>query len=497
MKKNYLHVVLWLVLLVVIALLAMNRMPQLSLFGNKLKEVDILADLKGVGSVADTEDAMLADMIDRRADSIIAAKMAARDTTRLEAVKGAGGRGDAVEGSRVTATPTDTVHLAGGTGNALIEDFSMGEAGGMAPYYAALNRMSGGGGVVRIAVLGDSYIEGDILTADLRMMLQQQYGGCGVGYVPVTSETFGFRRSVKHSFSGWRSYKVTGPDFDRSRETISGEYAIPDSAATVELRGQRKYYSRLDSCDESSIYFRADAPCTVTASVNGGQFRQQFDVSPGKSIQKLTIDAQGDRMGRVRWSVNRTGGGYTFYGVTMDCRRGVILDCYSMRSTSGPNLLGVPEGNMREYDSLRHYDLIVLMYGLNAITPEIINYEGYKERMCDVIERIKRDCPGSGILVVSVGDRCERRDGAMRTMRGVLAMVKYQRLIAAESGVAFWSMFDAMGGEGSIVRMVEGKPREANGDYTHINFLGGRRLAGYFYDALLKGKEDYDNNNAQ
>ena len=64
MKKNYLHVVLWLVLLVVIALLAMNRMPQLSLFGNKLKEVDILADLKGVGSVADTEDAMLADMIE-------------------------------------------------------------------------------------------------------------------------------------------------------------------------------------------------------------------------------------------------------------------------------------------------------------------------------------------------------------------------------------------------------------------------------------------------
>ena len=117
--------------------------------------------------------------------------------------------------------------------------------------------------------------------------------------------------------------------------------------------------------------------------------------------------------------------------------------------------------------------------------------------MCDVIKRIKRDCPGSGILVVSVGDRCERRDGAMRTMRGVLAMVKYQRLIAAESGVAFWSMFDAMGGEGSIVKMVEGKPREANGDYTHINFLGGRRLAGYFYDALLKGKEDYDNNNAQ
>lgn len=34
---------------------------------------------------------------------------------------------------------------------------------------------------VRIAVLGDSFIEGDILTADLRERLQQAYGGGGAG----------------------------------------------------------------------------------------------------------------------------------------------------------------------------------------------------------------------------------------------------------------------------------------------------------------------------
>ena len=490
MKKNYLHVVLWLVLLVIIALLAMNRLPQLSISGVPLKQVDILADLKpAMAGNADPEDAALAEIIDRRADSIIAAKKAAvkvdgdtvaRKSKQLEKKK------------RNAVTQADTT-IASGTGSALIEDLSLGDGCGMEPYYEALDRMAAEGGVVRIAVLGDSYIEGDILTADLRMMLQKQYGGCGVGYVPVTSETYGFRRSVRHTFSGWSSYKVTGNDFDRSRETISGEYAVPDSVAMVELRGQRKYYSRLDSCDESSIYFRASAPCTVTAAVDGGKFRQQFDVLPQQGMQMLTIDAADGKMGRVRWSIDRTGDAYTFYGATMDCRSGIILDCYSMRSTTGTNLLGVPETNMVEYDRLRHYDLIVLMYGLNAITSDITNYAGYKERMCEVIERIKRDCPGSGILVVSVGDRCERLDGEMRTMRGVLAMVKYQRLIAAESGVAFWSLFDAMGGEGSIVKMVEGVPREANGDYTHINFLGGRRLAGYFYDALLKGKEDYDN----
>ncbi|MDR0995154.1 MAG: hypothetical protein LBL81_02555, partial [Tannerella sp.] len=40
---------------------------------------------------------------------------------------------------------------------------------------------------VRIAFLGDSFIEGDILVADFRQALQQQFGGRGVGFVPVNS----------------------------------------------------------------------------------------------------------------------------------------------------------------------------------------------------------------------------------------------------------------------------------------------------------------------
>ena len=40
---------------------------------------------------------------------------------------------------------------------------------------------------VRIAYFGDSFIEADIFTADLRERFQSEFGGCGVGYVPITS----------------------------------------------------------------------------------------------------------------------------------------------------------------------------------------------------------------------------------------------------------------------------------------------------------------------
>lgn len=75
-------------------------------------------------------------------------------------------------------------------------------------------------------------------------------------------------------------------------------------------------------------------------------------------------------------------------------------------------------------------------------------------------------------------------------------LIRYQQTIAAKAGVAFWNLYDAMGGEGSIRRMVQAKPAQANLDYTHINFHGGKVLAKQLYETLIYGKEQYDKRKA-
>ena len=87
-------------------------------------------------------------------------------------------------------------------------------------------------------------------------------------------------------------------------------------------------------------------------------------------------------------------------------------------------------------------------------------------------------------------------DGELRTMPGVKNLIRYQQNIAAESGIAFWNMFEAMGGEGSMANLVHAKPSMANYDYTHINFRGGKHLAGLLYETLIYGKEQYDRRRA-
>ncbi len=78
-------------------------------------------------------------------------------------------------------------------GSVLIEDYSS-DHSGLSRLAATL--VQGSLRKVRIAMVGDSYIEGDILAQDIRAGLQERFGGCGVGYVGAFSMFPGFRGSV-------------------------------------------------------------------------------------------------------------------------------------------------------------------------------------------------------------------------------------------------------------------------------------------------------------
>ena len=181
----------------------------------------------------------------------------------------------------------------------------------------------------------------------------------------------------------------------------------------------------------------------------------------------------------------------------MDAADGIVLDNFSTRGSSGQQLRNVPLSVLQQYNRLRTYDLIVLQYGLNVASEGLLNYAYYTEAMEKVVNYLKEAFPQASLLIVGVGDR-ESKDenGELRTMPAVKSLIRYQQLLAAETRVAFWNMFDAMGGDGSMVRMVESEPSLANYDYTHINFRGGKYLAGLLFESLMYGKEQYERRKA-
>lgn len=87
-------------------------------------------------------------------------------------------------------------------------------------------------------MIGDSYIEGDILSGSIRRRLQDRIGGRGVGYVPMTSAVAGFRRTVRLSSQGFTACDIRNDRLD-SLHTLPGEYFRAARGATATFRGEK------------------------------------------------------------------------------------------------------------------------------------------------------------------------------------------------------------------------------------------------------------------
>lgn len=451
--KNYLKYTLGLVWLALISLLAMHRLPGITIDGHILRQVDLLSDIR----YPQPDEVATPDSL----SPVPKIKPAFADTCRA--------------------------------GITCIEDYSDSTLRGMVPFYKALDEIPSKKRLVRVAVFGDSFIEADILTADLREMLQKRFGGCGVGFVTITSMTSGYRPTVRHSFGGWASHAITDSiSFDKKNQGISGHYFVPGTGAYVELRGQDKYATLLDTCQQASIYFYNKGTVELSVRVNRGEAQtREFEATGG--LQEMQVSG---RIGSVRWTVNQADS-TLFYGMAMDGKQGIVVDNFSLRGSSGLSLRTIPAVMLKEFNDQRPYDLIILQYGLNIATERGYNYDGYQKGLLTTIKYLKECFPQSGFLLLSVGDRDYKTEtGGLRTMPGVKNLVRYQQNIAAESGIAFWNMFEAMGGDGSMAKLVHAKPSKANYDYTHINFRGGKYLADLLYETLIYEKERYDRRHA-
>ncbi len=447
MGKSHLHTVVIVVLSTLAVLLALHFLTSLAGEESSIRDIDILADIRGDSTAT---------------DSLKMDALARKDNAHLHA--------DSCK-----------------AGLECINDMSGAESQGMEKLYQAIDSLKSLGRPVRIAVLGDSYIEGDILTSHLREKMQKRFGGCGVGYVPMVDPVAGFRTTVTHHNGGWTHHRANDSKsgYQSTHANISGHYFNGGAGAWVELEGVQRDIALLDTCQQSSFYFMGNGTGEVVAQVNDGP-EQRFTLNGTGGVGAVTVKGN---IGKVKWRVTRPGG-LIFLGVSMDPDQGVVVDNFSLRSSAGVQLKSVPADNWRTFDQVRRYDLVVVMYGLNVAGKQPSKFESYRNTMTEAIETMKQQMPETGILVVGSSDREERYGGAYRTYRGVLSLINVQQQMAYDTHVAFWNLYTAMGGQGSIVRMVQNK--EANLDYTHINFRGGQRIAGLMFDAIDWGYTCYN-----
>ncbi len=452
MKNRIFHTFL-LTAIVMIMLYALSWLPKMEVFGFETRPVDLLADIRP----------------DENADQEV-------DVANAVTADGLRNYDMPIQGN---IQP--------------IEDYSWNKANaglyvghGMGYFYDSLDKVKTLGRPVRIAYFGDSFIEGDILTQDLRGLLQNRFGGAGVGFVDIESPTANFRVSVRATSKGWNAYSVTDKSgFDAGRQGIAERYFIPRGAAQVQMEGNAAMEAQhQDSWDVTTLYYRAPHHVIVTGQLNDGDV-QSLAIGGSAEVQKVQLTGNAEK---TAWTIPDGSG--IFFGISLESSWGISLDNFSMRGNSGMTLAKIPEATLAQFASVRPYDLIVLQFGLNVANSNQVNYADYEREMENVVRKLGAAYPKASILIVGVGDRGERKGGRIATMRGIKELGRFQQQVAFKTGCSFWNLYQGMGGAGSIAKMADSKPAMANKDYTHINVKGGQFVAQRLFDALMAGYDE-------
>jgi lysophospholipase L1-like esterase len=335
---------------------------------------------------------------------------------------------------------------------------------------------------VRIAHFGDSAIEGDLITADMRETLQNKFGGNGVGWLGIVSQDITFRLTTKHSFSqgNWDVASAYTNNPKGLPLGISAEAVVPKGNAWVqyETTPMRRY---LRDFNTVKLYYTNAKASSINYSFDGGT-KQTMALKPGAGVQELILKPAGKaKTVKIEFPVAEQA---TIFGATLENQPGVYVDNFPLRGNSGVDLQQISVPMLKEFAKYMDYKLIILEFGLN-IAGNKTDYTWYEREMTKVINNFKAAFPKASIILVSVHDKAMKKGSEFVTDPAIVRLVNSQKNLAKTTDVAIWSLFDAMGGQNSMPTWVNSNPPLAFKDYIHFNDQGAKKVAQLFTDALF------------
>ena len=363
------------------------------------------------------------------------------------------------------------------------------------PVFRVFERARKEGKTVRVAHYGDSQIEMDRISQNLREALQQRFGGSGTGMFPAITTTP--MASVSHYASGgFISYTMFGDSTSRRaghrRYGPLAQVTGFNGNGTVSLRALKqkstlehvKTFSSVSilygrSSDDFSVTVQSDTlkPKAVTRTKNGVTWTTwDFTKPVDKATLKMTGSAE-------------------IYGVATDGKAGVTVDNIPMRGSTGHILTRIDSELMKASFELDGTRLIILQFGGNFVPAASSSkaISGYMDKVREQIAYFQEVAPSAKILFIGPSDMAiSTEDGRIVSYRRLPELVDSLRAVSLKSGAAYWDLYRMMGGQNSMGQWVRHRPAYAGPDYVHFTPAGAKVVGETFANSLLTYYDFYD-----
>jgi len=389
-------------------------------------------------------------------------------------------------------------------------------------FFTALRELSANQ-LIRVLHYGDSQIEGDRISSYLRNKLQQRFGGCGVGLVPLL-DAVGSRISMaQYSDPEWKKLFVYSNGYKKSQANsygVMGAVYRYSSPAKAFRESRSAMHDTLRDSAQHRVYTPRKRPGVV---VSYTELERGYPLDKQAQTVKLlyrnpqgpfqiairenrdsTYWTQVDTTSQFRIFTHRLKRDFnkltlTFsgspspdlYAAALDCEKGVAVDNIPFRGSSGIDFTRMNRALLGIQIRALNVKMIILQFGVNVVPYEQKDYSFYEQGLYRQLKLFKEMAPNVSILVIGVSDM-SRREGNSYVSYGNIEKIRdAQRKAAFQAGCAFWDTYTAMGGKNSMPSWVFAKPALAKHDFTHFTPKGAMIISEMVYKALIHEYEKF------
>lgn len=337
---------------------------------------------------------------------------------------------------------------------------------------------------IRILHYGDSQIEEDRISSVLRELLQQRFGGYGVGWVPTIQSvaTSAIGQSQEVGGTRWLIYGTPEMRHPERLYGAMGQSVSLNGNATISLYPVKMKYREHGTEHFGRITVMIDRVVgEMSLSVSYGDKVIERRATEGDKFVEFVLP---DSTSRATISLS---GEAMVYGLLVDgSSTGVQLDNAAMRGCSGTIFRAMASESMRPYFERYNVPLIIMQYGGNTV-PYIKGEKAlnnYCKSLAQQFEYLKRVSPKSKILFVGPSDMSTKIDDKMVTYPYLPTIVDSLRSVCNDNDVAYWDLYRAMGGKNSMATWVNSTPQLAGADYIHFTRTGANRTSEMIFEAI-------------
>ena len=331
---------------------------------------------------------------------------------------------------------------------------------------------------MRILHYGDSQLEGDRISAYLRERFQTAFGGGGVGLVPAVQSVGAMTivQTASPQLPRFFAYNM-GEHLSNRRYGVMAQVAQLSGSAMLTFRT-----SEMEGVPHSKKFNKVTMACNGTgkATVINGNVRVEMTDSHaddnGYKLLSATLPSPASRV-----SVSASGK-MDIYGIMLDANNGISLDNVPMRGCSGTIFTIIDRKTIEPFFKRNNVKLIILQYGGNSVPymNKEKSIQGYKKSLIAQVKLFQSMAPDAKILFIGPADMSTNVKGEKQTYPQLEPTIEILKQVCDETGIAFWNLYEAMGGRNSMIKWVDSNL--AGKDYLHFTREGASKVADMLFN---------------